>query len=78
MIATDFRYLYAPTSMNVCFALARTVQPPPKYSPREVRPSPLADATLLDWAQHYLPHYFQRKPSRMHRWLSDELGLART
>lgn len=28
---------------------------------------------LLAWAQHYLPDHFTRPPSRMHRWLAEQL-----
>ena len=30
-------------------------------------------AALLDWSRRYLPHYFTRPPSLMHRWLAAEL-----
>ncbi len=30
---------------------------------------------LIEWAQHYLPHHFSRPPSRMHRWLDEQLSL---
>ena len=38
-------------------------------------PRPTADDQrgLIAWAQHYLPHHFSRKPSRMHRWLDEQL-----
>ncbi len=31
---------------------------------------------LLDWAQHYLPTHFRLTPSRMHRWLGEQLDRA--
>jgi predicted phage terminase large subunit-like protein len=32
---------------------------------------------LLDWARQYLPRHFTLPPSRMHRWLAEQLGLMR-
>lgn len=32
---------------------------------------------LLDWGQKYLPDHFSRPPSKMHRWLADQLDAAR-
>lgn len=34
---------------------------------------PLASLPLLEWGRRMLPAYFRRAPSRMHRWMSDEL-----
>ena len=31
---------------------------------------------LLAWGRRYLPHYFTREPSLMHRWLAARLGEA--
>lgn len=31
----------------------------------------------LSWCRKYLPHYFTRKPSRMHEWLASTLQAAR-
>ncbi|RIK82844.1 MAG: hypothetical protein DCC67_06545 [Planctomycetota bacterium] len=32
------------------------------------------DADLLRWGRRYLPAYFRRPPSRMHRWLAGQLA----
>ena len=31
---------------------------------------------LLAWGRKYLPHYFTREPSAMHRWLAEQLAAA--
>jgi predicted phage terminase large subunit-like protein len=33
---------------------------------------------LLAWGRKYLPTYFRRPPSNMHRWLADQLDTAHT
>ncbi len=38
----------------------------------------LAVQNLLDWARYFLPHHFSHTPSKMHRWLSEQLEEAKT
>lgn len=49
-----------------------------RFSDADARAGVARDSrSLLDWGRHYLPHYFQRQPSAMHRWLTGELdGLC--
>jgi hypothetical protein len=41
--------------------------------------SPTVDRSIdqLTWGRHYLPHYFRKQPSEMHRWMAAELHAAR-
>ena len=43
---------------------------------REKQPAEVDQASersLLDWSKKYLPNYFVKPPSKMHRWLTDRL-----
>jgi hypothetical protein len=33
----------------------------------------IKNADLLTWSKHFLPHYFTKPPSEMHKWLAGQL-----
>jgi predicted phage terminase large subunit-like protein len=45
---------------------------------RRVRCESRDHLPLLDWGRRYLPHYFQKAPSGMHRWLADRCDAITT
>jgi hypothetical protein len=33
----------------------------------------MKNADLFTWSKHFLPHYFTKPPSAMHKWLASQL-----
>ncbi|HEY2760134.1 MAG TPA: hypothetical protein VGI75_05310, partial [Pirellulales bacterium] len=46
------------------------------YSSGDTKLARLRDADLLTWGRTFLPDHFRLPPSRMHRWLAEQLDGA--
>lgn len=66
------------SKLDLARAMMRTVQNQFERASMSA-PSAAVDRSIdqLTWSRKYLPHYFRKPPSELHRWLAEEIHAAR-